>query len=199
MGASLSQTSASLLDRLSHGPDPGAWQRLIALYTPLLQSWLRRHALQPADLDDLVQEILSIVVAELPGFRHSGRAGAFRSWLRTITLHCLRRFWRAGRYRPVATGASDFERHLDELADPTSGLSVLWDREHNRHLLGRLLELVEPDFQPATWRAFRRVVLEGATVDAVAAELNISVNAVFIAKSRVLRRLREEAQGLLDC
>jgi RNA polymerase sigma-70 factor (ECF subfamily) len=84
------------------------------------------------------------------------------------------------------------------LEDPASGLSRLWDEEHDRHVVRRLLERIEPDFQPSTWRAFRRQVLDGAPPVAVAAELGLSVNAVLIAKSRVLQRFRQEARGLLD-
>src|SRR5262249_286804 len=98
----------------------------------------------------------------------------------------------------VATGDSDMERRLDELADPDSSLSRLWDQEHDQHVLRRLLELVEPEFTASTWQAFRRVALEGGRPADVAAELGLSVNAVLLAKSRVLRRLRQEAQGLVD-
>ena len=86
------ETSPSLLDRLSRRPDDADWRRLVALYTPLLHAWLGRHGLQPSDLDDLTQEVLGVVVQKLPEFRHNRRVGAFRAWLRTITVHCLRRF-----------------------------------------------------------------------------------------------------------
>ena len=194
----MSDTSLSLLDRLQGRPDAAAWQRLVELYTPLLRGWLGRYALQPSDVDDLVQEVLAVVVRELPNFRHNRRPGAFRSWLRGVLLHRLRAFWQARQARPCATGDSAFARALDELADPQSGPSRLWDREHDRHVLRRLLELLEPEFEPATWRAFRLLVLEGRPTAAVAAELGLSPNAVRIAKSRVLRRFRQEVDGLID-
>lgn len=190
-------TSFSLLDRLQSQPDNASWKRLTDLYTPLICSWLKRNSVTHDDRDDLVQDVLAIVARRLPQFQHNKRTGAFRSWLRTITVNCLRDFWRAKRLRPVA-GGSDFPKVLDQLADPNSDLSRLWDQEHDRHVARRLLELIEGDFQPSTWRAFRRVSLEGASPDAVAAELGLTVNAVFIAKSRVLARLRQEAEGLLD-
>jgi RNA polymerase sigma-70 factor (ECF subfamily) len=190
-------TSPSLLDRLGREPDPRDWRRLVDLYTPLLHAWLGRHALQASDLDDLTQEILGVVVRELPDFRHNGRAGAFRSWLRMIAVHCVRRFWRDKRYRPAAPGG-DFEEVLSQLEDPSSQLSAEWDREHNQSLLRRLLELVEPDFQPKTWQAFQLLVLHRRATAVAAAELGLTVNAVLIAKSRVLQRLRQEAAGLID-
>jgi RNA polymerase sigma-70 factor (ECF subfamily) len=192
------QTSASLLGRLRHKSDAGAWQRLIDLYEPLIRGWLRRHGLQPADADDLVQEVLGVLVQELPAFEHNGRLGAFRNWLRTITAHCLRRFWRARLYRAEGAGGSAWEEHLRQLEDPASGLAGLWDLEHDRHVLRKLLGMIEPDFHATTWRAFRRLVLDGEPAAAIAADLRLSVNAVLIAKSRVLQRLREEGDGLLN-
>jgi RNA polymerase sigma-70 factor (ECF subfamily) len=193
----MTDTPASLFDRLRRQPDAGDWRRLVELYTPVLHGWLRRHALQAFDLDDLTQEILGVVVRELPEFRHNGRAGAFRAWLRSVAVHFLRRFWRAQRYQPAAHGG-DFEEYLSQLEDPASGLSAEWDREHDHRLLRRLMDLIEPDFQPKTWRAFRLVVLEARPAADVAAELGLSVNAVLIAKSRVLQRLRREAAGFVD-
>jgi len=191
------ETSLSLLDRLSRRPNDADWRRLVFLYTPVLHAWLGRHDLQSSDLDDLTQEVLGVVVRKLPEFQHNRRTGAFRAWLRTITVHCLRRFWRAKRYQAAAPGGSDFEAYLSQVEDPASGLSAEWDREYGR-LLRRLLELVEPEFQPKTWSAFRLLVLDRRPAAEAAAELGLTVNAVLIAKSRVLQRLRQEAAGLIE-
>jgi RNA polymerase sigma-70 factor (ECF subfamily) len=191
-------TPVSLLERLRLRPDAGSWQRLVDLYTPLIQDWLRRQGLRPPDVEDLTQDVLGVLVQEMPRFEHDGRPGAFRRWLRNVTVNRLRTFWRARDRRPVAPGGNDFGQVLDQLADPGSGLSAAWDREHDRHVLRRLLELLEPEFEPATWRAFRLLVLEGRPTADVAAEVGISANAVRIAKSRVLSRLRRESAGLVD-
>jgi RNA polymerase sigma-70 factor (ECF subfamily) len=97
-------TSASILESVRLHPDGGGWKRFMDLYEPLIRGWLRRHHLQQSDSDDLVQDVLSVVVKKIPQFEHNGRPGAFRSWLRTITVYCLRRFWRARAYRPDAAG-----------------------------------------------------------------------------------------------
>ena len=194
----MSETSASLLDRLRLQPDAASWQRLVELYTPLIRNWLRRHEVLRQDMDDLVQEVLAVVVRKLPEFRREPRTGAFRSWLRKITVNCLREFWRAKRSRPLTTGDSAFLTILNQLEDPSSGLSRLWDEEHDRHVTNRLLEMIQSRFEPSTWRAFQRVALDGIAADRVAADLGMSVNAVFIAKSRVLTMLRQEGQGLID-
>jgi len=87
---------------------------------------------------------------------------------------------------------------LDQLEDPCSALSKLWDQEHDRHVTLALLARIRPRFEEKTWQAFQRVALEGVAVDDVAAELDMTVNAIFIAKSRVIHALRQEGQGLLD-
>src|SRR5262245_93828 len=158
---SMSETSPSLLERLRDPADPRSWQRLVHLYTPLIRGWLRRHGVQEQDADDLVQEVLLAVVRELPRFHYDRARGSFRGWLRVVTANRLRAFWRARR-RPGAGGPDDLALVLEELEDPASRLSRAWDDEHDRHVFARLLELIEPEFEPATWRAFRRVALDGA-------------------------------------
>jgi RNA polymerase sigma-70 factor (ECF subfamily) len=194
----MSDTSASLLERLRQQPDAGAWKRLVDLYTPLLQGWLRRHLVPASDVDDLVQEVMEVLVRELPKFQYDRKRGSFRGWLRTITVNRLRMFWRSSQHRPLATGDSDMARKLDELEDPQSGLSKLWDREHDRHVARRLLDLIEGEFEAATWRAFQRLALDGVPATQVATELGLSLNAVYLAKFRVLKRLHQEIQGLTD-
>jgi RNA polymerase sigma-70 factor (ECF subfamily) len=191
-------TSVSLLERLAGQPTDLDWRRLFDLYHPLLRAWALRAGATDADADDLAQETLTVVVREVSAFDR-GRAGAFRSWLRAILANRLRDFFRARRSRPVATGESDFLDRLDELESPDSALSKQWDREHDQHVAARAMKLVQGDFAPATWQAFRRQVLDGAAPAEVAAELGLSMNAVLLAKSRVLKRLRTEVAGFVDC
>jgi RNA polymerase sigma-70 factor, ECF subfamily len=192
------ETSASLLDRLRRRPDDASWKRLVDLYTPLLRAWLRRHLLPHEDVDDLVQEVMAVLVRELPTFQYDRTRGCFRGWLRAITVNRLRNFWRARQNRPLATGDSDLARKLAELEDPHSNLSQLWDREHDRHVTKRLFEGIAAEFETTSWQAFQRLAIDGAKPTAVAAELGISLNAVYLAKYRVLRRLRQEIAGLTD-
>lgn len=195
----MSQTSASLLERLRERPDPESWNRLVDVYTPLLLNWLRRYSVQRQDAEDVVQEVLIVVQREIRHFRHQGRVGSFRNWLRLILINRLREWWRSRRHFPVAGGeSSDVMQMLNELEDPASCLSHKWNLEHDRHVLHRLLQAVEPSFRPQTWQAFWGVVIEGKKPTDVAAQLQITRNAVTIAKSRVLRRLRQEMRGLVD-
>jgi RNA polymerase sigma factor (sigma-70 family) len=194
----MSQTPISLLDRLRLKPDEALWKRLVDMYTPFLHQWLRQHGLASEDVDDLVQDVLAVVVRELPDYQHNQRTGAFRRWLRTILVNRLRAFWKARRLRPTAAGGSDFQNIMEQLEDPDSGLARLWDQEHNCYVARRLAFSIEPEFETTTFRAFQRVVMDGKRPADVAAELGISVNAVLIAKSRILRRLRQEVQGFID-
>jgi RNA polymerase sigma-70 factor (ECF subfamily) len=186
------ETAASLLERLCAAPDEAAWQRLDDLYRPLLRRWLRRDPSLGADAEDLVQEVMSTLVQELPGFRRQ-RTGSFRCWLREITRRRLQTYYRQRRRQPRSR--SDL---LDQLGDSTSALTRQWDAEHDQHVLTRLLQLIEPQFEARTLTAFRRLVVEERAPAQVAAELGMSVNGALLAKSRVLRRLRREAEGLID-
>ena len=190
----VAETSISLLERLRLGPDPAGWQRLVDLYTPLIRGWLAGHGVSPTDLDDILQEVFGTLLRELPDFQHDLRRGAFRRWLRTIALNRLRNFWRAR----ARSAGPDPEPLLAQLEDPASDLNRRWDEEHDRHVARRLLELLEPEFEPTTWKAFQLLVLEGLETRAVAEQLKITPNAVRIAKSRVLSRFRQEVEGLID-
>jgi RNA polymerase sigma-70 factor (ECF subfamily) len=191
------ETSLSLLERLRDGSDQAAWQRLDAIYRPLIQRWLMRDPDLADEADDILQEVMQVLVRELPGFQRQ-RTGSFRRWLRVVTAHRVLAHQRARRGRPQALGAAVEESPLALLKDPASDLSKLWDREHDQHVLRRLLELVEPQFEQATLAAFRRVVFDELPAAKVAEELNMSISAVYLAKSHVLKRLRQEAQGLVD-
>ncbi|MFO0810194.1 MAG: sigma-70 family RNA polymerase sigma factor [Gemmataceae bacterium] len=183
-------TSVSLLERLRRTPDPAAWQRLIDLYEPFVRGCLGRDPALANDADDLTQDVMAALVRELPRFERQ-RDGSFRAWLRTVAANRVRQW---GRDRRPAIGPDA----LADVPDPSAGLSARWDADHDCHVLRRLLELIEPEFSRPVWQAFRRLALDGASAAEVAVELGTTENAVLLSKSRVLRRLREEAAGLVD-
>ncbi len=131
----MAETSATLLQRLNDRSDSVAWRRLVDLYSPLINAWLRRHGVSAEDAEDLTQEVLEVVVREVSRFQHNGRVGAFRTWLRTITINCLRQSVRSRRRRAQATASPDIDSMLDQLEDPASDLSRRWDREHDQFVL----------------------------------------------------------------
>jgi RNA polymerase sigma-70 factor (ECF subfamily) len=171
-------TSVSLLDRLRSQPSPNDWQRLLDVYEPFIRQWLRDRALSE-DRDDLVQ-------------------GSFRARLRIVTAHRVSLWWRQRRGPARGAGGSAAVVELAELEDPASPVSRQWDLDHDRHVAQRLLEMLESEFSPHTWRAFRRQAVDGLPAAEVAAEMGTTVNAALVAKSKVLARLREEARELLD-
>jgi RNA polymerase sigma-70 factor (ECF subfamily) len=191
------ETSLSLLDRLAATPTDEDWQRLLELYQPLLRAWMARAGVRPSDSDDLIQEVLLVIFREVGRFERRG-PGAFRAWLRTILVYRIRNYFRASRHRPTATGDTDFLRSLNDLESPDSELSRLWDREHDEHVTAALLRRVQGDFAPATWQAFQRHALQGEPAAQVARELGLSLNSVLLAKSRVLKRVRQELAGLVE-
>ncbi len=191
-------TSLSLLDRVSSGTDQESWDRLVSLYKPLLERWLRSYDVQACDVDDLIQEVLSVVLTEVSSFNHNQRVGAFRNWLRRILVNRLRNYWRSRKYVPQAKGSDSLLDQMQQLEDDTSELSRIWNEEHDQHVMARLLESVRMHFQPLTWEAFRQQVFEERSADVVAAELKMSLSSVYVARSRVLSTLRQEAAGLVD-
>jgi RNA polymerase sigma-70 factor (ECF subfamily) len=193
----MDDTRRSLLFRAQTGEED-AWKDLTDLYRPLIIGWLNRQGVPAVDLEDLSQEILLSVVRHLPSFEHSGHRGAFRSWLRTILCSRTTDYWRATVASTPASGGSSATVALAQIADPDSDLNRQWDEEHDRYVLRCLLDLVDEEFQPATLRAFRRLALDGASGAEVAEELGLSVAAVYMAKSRVLQRIRQQAEGLID-
>jgi RNA polymerase sigma-70 factor (ECF subfamily) len=187
-------TSKSLLGRARDRADAVSWRKLVDLYAGLIRIWVRPHVRQVADVEDIVQEVLTQLIQELPGFSHNGRVGAFRTWLRAITVNRLRAYWRQ---HPTGGRIEQFDR-LDELDDPNSLLSRSWDAEHDRHVAETILDSIRLEFEAATWQAFQSTVCEDRPTHEVAAELGLTPNAVLIAKSRVLKRLRQKAEGLID-
>ncbi len=194
----MQSTSISLLDLLKDGEDDQAWQTMVAIYQPLIKKWLGRLGTPANELGDLSQNVMTVVVRKLPDFEHGGRTGAFRAWLRNITRNCLLEFWRSNRRTPVATGKSAFQEELNQLADQTSELSQIWDREYDEHVLASLMKVIRPEFQSQSWQAFELFVLEGIPAAEVADRMGVSTNSVFIAKSRIMTRLREVGKYMIE-
>jgi RNA polymerase sigma-70 factor (ECF subfamily) len=193
----MTETRQSLLLRAQAG-QADAWNDLTELYRPLIIAWLKRQGVPAVDVEDLSQDILLRVVKHLPTFAHSGNRGAFRSWLRTIVCNRTTDYWRTTGVSTQAGGGGDATAALEQIADPDSDLSRQWDEEHDQYVLRCLLAAVEAEFEPATLCAFRRLALEGAGGAQVAEELGMSLAAVYRAKSRVLQRIRQDAEGLID-
>ncbi len=190
-----SVTSLSLLQRIRNG-DASGWRRVVDLYAPLVQHWCRRWGVQPADADDLVQEVFQAAAQGIDGFRRDRPGDTFRGWLRAISRHKVMSFWRSNSQRPEVFGGSEALRRLQEVPDAPEDDPE--DAEQTSAVFHRALGLLHSEFEPRTWQAFWRCAVDGLSAPEVAAELGMSATAVRMAKSRVLHRLREELGDLVD-
>ena len=185
-------TSSRLLQGLRLRSET-SWKRLTSLYGPLVFFWCRRHGLDDADSADVFQEVFSAIWLGIAGFQHEPHRGRFRTWLWTIARHKISDHYR----RQAALGGRTEE--LGEVAIPEQPPEDS-EADHKHELQGlfrRAVETVRADFENRTWEAFWRVTVEGQPCAEVAAALAMSRNGVRQAKSRVLRRLREEMGDLL--
>jgi RNA polymerase sigma-70 factor (ECF subfamily) len=186
-------TSATLLERIREpAGQAAAWDRFVQLYTPLLVAWAQRIGLNEPDAADLVQDVFLALLRHLPEFQYD-RQQSFRAWLHTILVNRWRSLRRGKRPTPVDPHAGP----LIDLASPDSE-PTLDEDEYRRGLVRRALQLIRNDFQPVTWEAWSQYVEAGRSAADVARSLGISAQAVYMAKSRILRRLRQELEGLLD-
>lgn len=190
-------TSYSMLSR-ARGHDPDAWRNLVHLYSPLAFHWCRQSGLDSHDAADVMQEVFQAVHAALDRFVPQ-QPGAFRGWLWTITRNKLNDFFRKRQNEPEATGGSSAYARWQQVSDmepEPDDASISGERKHS--LLHRALELIRGDFQDTSWQAFCGVVLANRPASEVAAELKISIGAVYQARARVLKRLRDEMGELVE-
>jgi RNA polymerase sigma-70 factor (ECF subfamily) len=187
-----SSTSISLLQRVRQPTDRQAWDRFVALYTPLLYSWARRLGLPEADAADLVQDVFIILLQKLPTFEYDPKQ-SFRAWLWTVARNKYLERRRRPAERPL-----EKDEDLPALTAENDGAELFAEAEYRTFLMGRALHLMQAEFQTTTWKACWECVVNSKSAAAVAAELGTTVEVVWAAKSRVLRRLREELQGLLE-
>jgi RNA polymerase sigma-70 factor (ECF subfamily) len=181
-----------LLERLQKGNDEEAWDLFVASYRPLIVKYLTSIRLPSADVDDLIQECFAELVAHVGSFEHNGRTGAFRCWLRTIVLR------RTQRILSKRTAVPLENEQLEELSGLDKSFEDFWNAEHDRHVIGQLLEFIRSEFTKTTWLAFQLHVVQGMSADETAERLGCTKNAVAISKSRVLRRLRQIGKGLME-
>ena len=188
-------TSTSLLERVK-AQDPDAWRRLVRLYGRMVYYWCQQSNLQPNDLADLFQEVFRAVAAKIASFRRDRPGDSFRGWLRTITKNKLSDHFRRQRAEPPGVGGSDARMRLQELAAEPPGETE--DKREGSELYHRALQLIRGEFEERTWQAFWRTAIDEQPTRSVAEELEMSVDAIRQAKSRVLRRLRDEFRDLID-
>jgi RNA polymerase sigma factor (sigma-70 family) len=189
-------TRASLLARLADPRDQNAWQQFIELYGGLVYGFTRLRGLQDADAADLTQEVL-LAVAQMAGrWQYDPRKGTFRGWLYRITRNKIAKFLQKRRHQPVGSGDSDVNQLLAEEPSREPNLETTWEQEYQQQLFRLAAAEIQGHFAPTTWKAFWLTAVEGKSGADVAAELGLSVGAVYVARSRVLMRLTQRVRQM---
>jgi RNA polymerase sigma-70 factor (ECF subfamily) len=185
-------TPVTLLDQVRHAHNQTAWEQFVRLYTPLLMGLARRLGLQEADTADMVQDVFVALVQAMPHFRYDANR-SFRAWLGTLALNR----WRDRLRKRAAVPVGDHDPVWNGLvsADPKEAFE---ESEYRATLLSRALAEVRPEFSPGVWEMFQLAALEGVAPAEAARRLGTSANAVYLARARVVRRLREVLTGLIE-
>lgn len=186
--------STTLIQRVQ-AADSVAWEKIVRLYGPLIQYWARQSNLNDNDAADIAQEVFTTVHKRINTFTRERDGGTFRGWLRTITRFKIADLLRSRNRLPQGEGGTDALRRLNETTTPQ--IVEEDSAVEEAGLARRGLELIKPEFTERTWKAFLATAMENRPAEEVAAELEMSVGAVYIARSRVFKRLREELEGLL--
>lgn len=185
-------TSSSLLERVK-SLDRGAWQRLVDVYAPLVYRWCRRTGVRADQTPDIVQEVFLAVATHIEGFRGDRPGDSFRGWLWTIACHKIHDQFRRQRNQPIAGGGSSNYERLCRIPDSLPSVSDAPPHSTDQAALAqRVVELIRPEVEERTWRAFWRLTVDGQPGPEVAAELGMTLQAVHQAKYRVLQRVRRE-------
>jgi len=190
-------TSLTLLQR-AQARQPAAWERLVDLYAPLVLHWCRRAGLGDADAADVFQEVFRSVSEHLNEFRRDRPGDTFRGWLRTIARNKLHDQFRRRQRQPAAAGGSDVQRQLLEVPYPVLAEDDASENALLTRQLHQALELIRPEVEERTWRAFWMVQFDNREPRDVAQELDMTPAAVRKARYRVLDRLRQELGDLLE-
>lgn len=192
--ADIPLTRASLLVRLRDPRDAEAWAEFVDLYVPLIYGYARKQGLQDADAGDLSQEVISAVAVAVGRLDYDPKRGTFRNWLLTVVQRKLSNWRRAQRNRPRASGDSDTHRLLTGWEAPPCDRTE-WETDWERRLFAWACEQVRRDVTAATWQAFWRTAIDGEPGKQVANDLGLSVAAVYLARSRVVARLKEQVRS----
>ncbi len=190
------ETSKTLLKRL-RANDSEAWYIMVQLYTPLVRHWATRGGVRGADVEDVTQDVFGAAATSMDNFRRDRPGDSFRGWLRGITRNMVLQHFRRGGRNPQASGGTDALVQLNALEDSADSDSDDDPVEELSGLRRRALELVRSEFEERTWRAFWLTVVESRSPADIAAEMGVSATAIRMAKSRVLRRLKETFGDLI--
>ena len=181
-------TRPSLLLRVRDLADAAAWGEFVEIYAPLVHRYARRRGLQDADAADIVQDVLREFARCVPRFQYNPDAGRFRGWLHTLTRRAVARQARQPAGRPVPAGGGESGGPLERAE--ASAAEAFAEADYRRSVFDWAARQVRGDVREQTWNAFWLTAVEQQSPAAVAERLGLSVGSVYVAKNRVLRRLR---------
>jgi RNA polymerase sigma factor (sigma-70 family) len=192
------RTRPSLLVRLKAPRDERAWVKFVEIYEPLIARLARRAGLQEADANDLTQEVFCAVTGAIEKWDPNPARGSFRSWLSRITRNLIVNLLAARRRQTASygTGGTDMVALLEAQPTPDGEDSALFDAEYRRRVFTWAAGRIRGNFHETTWQAFWRTGVEGHDVHSVAVSLGLTPGAVYVARSRVMARLRQEIEQL---
>jgi RNA polymerase sigma-70 factor (ECF subfamily) len=190
-------TRQSLLVRIRDKRDGPAWAQFVELYAPLIYGFARKHGLQDADAADLTQDVLRSVAGATGESAHDPGRGSFRGWLFTIVRNTLRNFHASGQRRGRGGGDTAIHEMLAQQPAPQED-SDFWEREHERRLFAWAAERVRREVHATTWEAFRQTAVEGKEPADVAKQTGMTVANVYLAKGRVMARLKAHVRQWRD-
>ena len=189
-------TRLSLLLRICDAKDSQAWTQFVDLYAPLVYGFARKHGLQDADAADLTQDVLRAVAGAIGKLNYDPRRGSFRGWFFTVVRNKLRNFLSARKRQDQGSGDTGVQNRLEAQPSPEEDEGDLWTQEYEQRVFAWAAEQVRSSFQDSTWQAFWQTAVDGQQPKDVAQRLGMTVGAVYIAKSRVLAKLKEQIQEL---
>ena len=191
--AEIPPTRASLLVRLRDPRDENAWTEFVDLYAPLVYGYARKQGLQDADAADLTQDVLRAIAGAVGRLDYDPARGSFRNWLFTVVRRKLSNWRRAQRSR--LNGYSDAATHALLERFPAPREEAAWETEWQERLFAWACEQIRREVSAVTWQAFWRTAMDDQPGKQVAADLGLSIAAVYRARSRVLARLKELVQA----
>jgi RNA polymerase sigma factor (sigma-70 family) len=195
--AEIPPTRASLLVRLRDPRDEAAWTQFVDLYGALVYGYARKQGLQDADAADLSQDVLTAVAGAIGRLEYDPRRGAFRNWLFTTVRRKLSSWKAAQENRARGSGDTGIQRLLEQCPAPEAE-AARWEAEWERQRFAWACGQVRQDVTDITWQAFWRTAMDGQPTKQVANDLGLTLTAVYLARRRVLARLKRLIQSVQE-
>lgn len=190
------ETRYTLIDRLVDPRDSVAWAEFAGIYQPLIFRICQKKGLQYADAVDATQEVLSRVSRAIERFQPQANKASFRPWLYQITRNVVTDYFRR---RDKNGGDLDPQELLAVVETmPNTRDTDEFRIEYQKQIFLVIAREVSKQVKPQTWQAFWKTEVQRRPIAEVASELELNAGAVYVARSRVLARLRKAAQDRIS-